>query len=141
MTSNLGAQWILTEEDYHEKVMATVRDSFKPEFLNRLDEIIVFHRLTRDELAKIVDVQLEHVAERLAERKIGLLVSDEARAYLATKGYDAAYGARSLKRLIQREIENELALRLLDGTFRDGDTIRVTASGDGLSFDNERAAA
>ncbi|MDQ4145149.1 MAG: ATP-dependent chaperone ClpB [Actinomycetota bacterium] len=135
MTSNLGAQWILSEDDYQEKVMATVRDAFKPEFLNRLDEIILFHRLTREDLASIVDVQLSHVLERLAQRKIELFVSDEARRYLAEKGYDAAYGARPLKRLIQREIENELALRLLDGTFREEDAVRIDATDAGLHFE------
>ena len=144
MTSNLGSQWILspdeTEESMKEKVMATVRDSFKPEFLNRLDEIIVFHRLSRDDLARIVDVQLQSLYERLAQRNITLAIGEDARAYLADKGYDPAYGARPLKRLIQKEIENELALRLLDGTFGEGDTIRVGADGDALRFTKEPAA-
>ena len=139
MTSNLGSQWILsvdeTEDSMQEKVMATVRDAFKPEFLNRLDEIIVFHRLSREDLANIVDVQLDHLEERLLERKIALEVGTDARAYLADKGYDPAYGARPLKRLIQREIENALALRLLDGTFRDGDVVHVGVSEDALTFE------
>jgi ATP-dependent Clp protease ATP-binding subunit ClpB len=138
MTSNLGSQWILsaeeTDETMSEKVLATVRDHFKPEFLNRVDEIIVFHRLSREHLAQIVDFQLAHLEKRLAERNVTLRLSDAAREYLAAAGYDAAYGARPLKRLIQREIENELALRLLDGTFRDGDTITVDATSGGLAF-------
>jgi ATP-dependent Clp protease ATP-binding subunit ClpB len=138
MTSNLGSQWILasdeSEETMSEKVLATVRDHFKPEFLNRVDEIIVFHRLDRAHLAQIVDFQLAHLERRLAERNVELRLTPAAREYLADKGYDAAYGARPLKRLIQREIENELALRLLDGTFRDGDAITVDVSEGGLGF-------
>ena len=137
MTSNLGSQWLLGDESADamtEKVMATVRDHFKPEFLNRVDEIIVFHRLAREHLGRIVDIQLHRLTDRLAERDITLEMTDGARAYLADKGYDPTYGARPLKRLIQREIENELAKRLLDGTFTDGDVIRVDASGDELTF-------
>jgi ATP-dependent Clp protease ATP-binding subunit ClpB len=138
MTSNLGSQWILnaqeSEQSMEEKVMATVRDHFKPEFLNRLDEILVFHRLTKEELARIVDIQLEAVVSRLAQRSIRLEVSDEAKSYLAEKGFDPAYGARPLKRLIQREIENDLALKLLDGTFTDGDVVRVAARQDEMEF-------
>jgi ATP-dependent Clp protease ATP-binding subunit ClpB len=137
MTSNLGSQWLLGDEaaqEMTEKVMATVRDHFKPEFLNRVDEIIVFHRLAREHLGRIVDIQLHRLTDRLAERSITLELTDEARKYLADKGYDPTYGARPLKRLIQREIENELALKLLDGTFSDGDTIRVDATAEDLSF-------
>ena len=141
MTSNLGSQWILAADDaatMEEKVMATVRDSFKPEFLNRLDEIIVFHRLSRDHLARIVDVQTEIVRRRLGERGIDLVLTDEARDYLADKGYDPAYGARPLKRLIQREIENDVAMKLLDGTVRAGDTVEVAAGPDRLTFESVR---
>jgi ATP-dependent Clp protease ATP-binding subunit ClpB len=135
MTSNLGSQWILASDDaMEEKVLATVRDHFKPEFLNRVDEIIVFERLSRDDLTRIVDIQVATLAARLADRGITLELSDGARTYLADKGYEPAYGARPLKRLIQREIENELALRLLDGSFRDGETIVVDAGSDGLTF-------
>ncbi|MFN2491129.1 MAG: ATP-dependent chaperone ClpB [Actinomycetota bacterium] len=138
MTSNLGSQWILspgeTAESVEEKVMATVRDHFKPEFLNRVDEIIVFDRLETADLERIVGIQLDAFAQRLAERKIALHISDEARRYLAHKGYDPAYGARPLKRLIQREITNELALQLLDGTFRDGDAVDVTVEDGALGF-------
>ena len=138
MTSNMGSQWILapdeSDESMREKVMATVRDHFKPEFLNRVDEIIVFHRLSRSDLADIVDIQLEGLTARLAERDITLDLTDRARDYLAEAGYDPAYGARPLKRLIQRAIENPLALKLLDGTFRDGDKVRVDAQDGGLVF-------
>ena len=142
MTSNLGSQWLLGDEsvpEMTEKVMATVRDHFKPEFLNRVDEIIVFHRLAREHLGRIVDIQLQRLTDRLAERSITLELTDGARRYLADKGYDPSYGARPLKRLIQREIENELALKLLDGTFSDGDTIRVDATSEGLSFSKVEA--
>ena len=136
MTSNLGSQWILQEsgDAIEEKVMASVRDYFKPEFLNRVDEIIVFHRLGREHLETIVDVQLQTLVRRLEDRAVHVDVSDEAKRYLAEKGYDPAYGARPLKRLIQREIENPLALKLLDGTFKPGDQISVGVEGDKLTF-------
>ena len=141
MTSNLGSQWVLQDagEAMEEKVMATVRDYFKPEFLNRVDEIIVFHRLAEEHLAKIVDIQLRTLVERLKTRDVHLLLDDDAKRYLAATGYDPAYGARPLKRLIQREIENPLALKLLDGTFKPGATIRVCAGEEGLSFVPEKA--
>jgi ATP-dependent Clp protease ATP-binding subunit ClpB len=145
MTSNLGSQWILsaseTEESMRDKVMETVRHEFKPEFLNRVDEIIVFHRLGQEHLAQIIDLQLQRVEERLEDRDIFLAVDDEARHYLAEKGFDPAYGARPLKRLIQREIENPLALKLLDGTFRAGDKIEVGVAGDVLTFRNTASPA
>ena len=137
MTSNLGSQHLLvgeSEEAAAEKVLATVRDHFKPEFLNRVDEILVFHRLRREDLALIVDIQLTSLQRRLAERAITLVVTDEAKDHLAATGYDPAYGARPLKRLIQRTIENPLALDLLQGTFSDGDTIAVGAQEGGLTF-------
>jgi ATP-dependent Clp protease ATP-binding subunit ClpB len=138
MTSNIGSQFILdtsaSQETVEEKVLATVRDHFKPEFLNRVDEIVVFHRLAPEHIEQIVGIQLEHLTRRLTERNIVLRLSAMAMKYLAQKGYDPAYGARPLKRLIQREIENELALRLLDGTFRDGHRIEVDVEGDGLVF-------
>ncbi|MGI8775292.1 MAG: ATP-dependent chaperone ClpB [Actinomycetota bacterium] len=145
MTSNLGSQWILaadeTSEGMEEKVMATVRDHFKPEFLNRVDEIIVFHRLGREHLERIIDIQLSHLSERLAERDLTLQLGDDARSYLLDKGHDPAYGARPLKRLLQREVENVLALRLLDGSFGGGGAIRVSVSGDGLAFERVAPAA
>jgi ATP-dependent Clp protease ATP-binding subunit ClpB len=146
MTSNLGSQWLTsaTESDtsMEEKVLATVRDHFKPEFLNRVDEIIVFHRLDRSHLQRIVDIQIDLLKKRLADRNIELEVSDRAKSYLAQKGYDPVYGARPLKRLIQREIENELALKLLDGTFQDGDVIRVDEANGALTFERaDRLAA
>ncbi len=138
MTSNLGSQWILsadeTEASMENKVLATVRDHFKPEFLNRVDDIIVFHRLSPEHLARIVDLQLAAVSRRLAERDILLEVSEAARDYVARTGYEPAYGARPIKRLIQREILDPLALKLLDGTFSDGDEITVESHGDSLEL-------
>ncbi|HEX2050274.1 MAG TPA: ATP-dependent chaperone ClpB [Actinomycetota bacterium] len=144
MTSNLGSQWILaegeTDESMRDKVLATVRDAFKPEFLNRVDEVIVFHRLSRDDIARIVSIQLDRVRARLAARDVELRVTDAALEHLARAGYEPAYGARPLKRLIQRAIENELALRLLDGTFRDGDAIEVDARDGELTFERRGRA-
>jgi ATP-dependent Clp protease ATP-binding subunit ClpB len=142
MTSNLGSQWIASAEEddasVEEKVLATVRDHFRPEFLNRVDEVIVFHRLTTAHLQRIVDIQLDFLADRLRSRNIAVEVTPAAKEYLAQTGYEPAYGARPLKRLIQRAIENELAIKLLDGTFADGDAVVINAGGDGLTF--ERAA-
>ncbi|HYZ46918.1 MAG TPA: ATP-dependent chaperone ClpB [Actinomycetota bacterium] len=145
MTSNLGSGWILSPDEspdsMYEKVMATVQGHFKPEFLNRVDELIVFHRLSEADLERIVAIQLESLRDRLAERKITLEVDEEAMRYVARKGFDPAYGARPLKRLIQREIANELAVKVLDGTIRDGDAVRVEVAGDGLAFRTEKLEA
>ncbi len=111
-----------------------MRERFRPEFLNRIDEIVLFDALTRGQIAEIVDHQLERVRERLAERGIGLELTDAAKEALADAGWDPAYGARPLKRAIQRLVENPLALRLLEGDFGDGDTIRVDAHDGDLGF-------
>ncbi|HZK51680.1 MAG TPA: AAA family ATPase, partial [Actinomycetota bacterium] len=137
MTSNLGSQWLLnggSEADMSDKVLESVRDHFKPEFLNRVDEILVFHRLSREDLAQIVEIQLLGLIGRLAARNITLVIDDAAKQHLVTAGFDPAYGARPLKRLIQRDIENPLALKLLDGTFGDGDTIEVDVDDGNLVF-------
>jgi ATP-dependent Clp protease ATP-binding subunit ClpB len=133
MTSNLGSghlQLGVVGEEERAAVMADVRGHFRPEFLNRLDEIVIFHPLAREHLRDIVDIQLQIVRDRLAERDLALDVSDEAKDTIARVGYDPAYGARPLKRVIQRELENPLAQKLLSGDFSPGDTIRVDA-GDG----------
>jgi ATP-dependent Clp protease ATP-binding subunit ClpB len=137
MTSNIGSQYLLgeaAETVMEEQVLAAVRERFKPEFLNRVDELLVFHRLTRDDLTRIVEIQLGWLQRRLDERDVNLAVDDEAKRYLANKGYDPVYGARPLKRLIQREMENPLALKLLKGVFVDGDVVEVNVGGDGLVF-------
>jgi ATP-dependent Clp protease ATP-binding subunit ClpB len=115
-----------------------MRDVFRPEFLNRIDEIIEFHALSREQLADIVELQLRQLRDRLAGRGIELELTDAAKEHLAEEGWDPAYGARPLKRAIQRLVENPLALRLLEGEFREGDTVRVEARDGELVF--ERAA-
>ncbi len=140
MTSNLGSQWLLSagESDSAEaKVLEVVREHFKPEFLNRVDEILVFHRLGSEHLNRIVDIQLGHLRERLRQRGIEIEVDELAKDYLVREGYEPAYGARPLKRLIQRELENPLALRLLDGTFAEGSKIVVSAGSEGLTFEDK----
>jgi ATP-dependent Clp protease ATP-binding subunit ClpB len=139
MTSNLGGQLIrdLASRDFEEvreAVMEVLREHFRPEFLNRVDEVIVFRSLTREQLAAIVDIQLSRLEERLAERKLGLHVTEAARDLLAERGWDPVYGARPLKRTIQRLVQDELALRLLRGEFAEGDTVEVDAEGGGLVF-------
>ena len=129
LTSNLGSQALmdptLDESQKHEAVMASVRKAFKPEFINRLDDVIVFEPLSLEELGKIVDLQVEQVARRLKSRRITLDVTDAAREFLAMDGYDPAYGARPLRRLIQREIGDKLARMLLSGEVSDGATVTV----------------
>jgi len=139
MTSNIGSQAIVSlrdEEAIARAVDEALRAHFKPEFLNRVDETIVFHQLGREEIARIVDIQLERVKALLADRRIRLEVSDEARKLLAEKGYDPHYGARPLKRVIQRMLQDPLAVRILEGGFPEGSKVRVDArlSGDALEF-------
>ncbi|MDH3399273.1 MAG: ATP-dependent chaperone ClpB, partial [Acidimicrobiia bacterium] len=123
-----------SDEEIRQQVMAVVQSHFRPEFLNRVDEVIVFHRLTRDNLRTIVDIQLEQVLSRLAGRRIRLVLTDTAKDWLAAEGYDPAYGARPLKRLIQTEIADQLALQILDGTFREDDTVEADVRDGGLVF-------
>src|SRR5499427_615616 len=140
MTSNLGSQLIqeLSERkawsDVREAAMGVLRDHFRPEFLNRVDEVIIFRPLTREQLAAIVDIQVDHLRKRLAERKIGLVLTEAARALLAERGWDPVYGARPLKRTIQRLVQDQLAMRLLRGEFGEGDTVRVDAAEGELIF-------
>jgi ATP-dependent Clp protease ATP-binding subunit ClpB len=138
MTSNLGSHIImdtgLSDELIRARVMDELRHHFRPEFLNRVDEILIFHRLTQDHLRAIVDIQLRGLQKRLAERNISLTLTDKARELLAERGFDPAYGARPLKRLIQKEIQDQLALRLLNGDFSDGDLIEADAAEGRLVF-------
>ncbi|MPV51388.1 ATP-dependent chaperone ClpB [Pseudactinotalea sp. HY160] len=138
LTSNLGSQFLvdqaLSPEEQGESVMALVRTSFKPEFLNRLDEIVMFDALTMAELSTIVDLQTERLGERLADRRITIDVSEGARQWLASEGYDVAYGARPLRRLIQRQIGDQLARLLLGGTVADGAHVHVEPGDDGLEL-------
>jgi ATP-dependent Clp protease ATP-binding subunit ClpB len=112
--------------------MEAVRAAFRPEFLNRLDEIILFHRLSREHMAGIVDIQLGRLSKLLADRRISIELDDRARVHLAEAGYDPVYGARPLKRVIQRELQNPLATMILEGGIADGDTVRVTEGPGGL---------
>ncbi|MGQ9490474.1 MAG: ATP-dependent chaperone ClpB [Anaerolineae bacterium] len=143
MTSNIGSQYIndptLTDAQRRERAMAALRAAFPPEFLNRVDEIIVFHSLTREHLKQIVDIQLRRLSKMLAERGLTLRLTDRAREFLAEVGYDPAYGARPLKRAIQQHVQDPLALALLEGQFREGDTIVADVENGKIVFAQEVA--
>ena len=140
MTSNLGSDFLAhlrDDEDVdsvREQVMAVVRGHFRPEFLNRLDDIILFHRLKKTEMGRIVEIQLGRLAKLLDERKVTLELDETARSWLAEKGYDPAYGARPLKRVIQRYVQDPLADKILAGEIPDGALIKITAGTDRLLF-------
>jgi ATP-dependent Clp protease ATP-binding subunit ClpB len=140
MTSNVGTEYLdgrdaTTGEQQRELVLAAMRQHFRPEFLNRLDEIIIFHGLTKEHLAEIVDIQVRRLQELLAGRQLEIELTDAARTYLADEGYDPAYGARPLKRVIQRQVQDPLALALLQGDLSEGDRVRVDAPNSHLSFE------
>ena len=136
LTSNLGSQYLvdpmLSDDEKREAVMSAVRSSFKPEFLNRLDDVVLFDPLSLDELGHIVELQVAALANRLKDRRLTLEVSPAAREWLALEGYDPAYGARPLRRLVQREIGDRLARLILAGQIHDGDTVVVDRGEDGL---------
>ena len=138
MTSNLGSEYLVAlgetqdAEDARKDVMDVVRASFRPEFLNRLDEIILFHRLKRENMAAIVDIQMRRLEGLLADRKIAIELKEKAREWLAAKGYDPAYGARPLKRVMQKSLQDALAEKILSGDIRDGQKVIVDVAGDGL---------
>jgi ATP-dependent Clp protease ATP-binding subunit ClpA len=137
-----AASWDRVEE----RVRDELRNHFRPEFLNRVDDIIVFRPLSRSDLVRIVDLQLVRLEQLLAARNLKLEITQEARELLAEQGYDPVYGARPLKRVIQRELQNRIALQLLEGTYHDGDTIRVERDGHTLKLGQpspvpERASA
>jgi ATP-dependent Clp protease ATP-binding subunit ClpB len=137
MTSNLGSQYITMfkdEETMREKVMDVLKSTFRPEFLNRVDEVIIFRKLKKEDLLKIVDIQIGYLQERLDQKKISITFSEAAKNYLAEKGYDEVYGARPLKRLIQREIENPLAMKVLSGEIKEGSTVKVDIKDGTLVF-------
>src|SRR5437868_749337 len=129
MTSNLGSHILqdqaMPEDEKRRLVMETVRQSFRPEFLNRVDEIIIFKPLSREQITEIVEIQLERLRKRLAERRIKLELTPKAMELIANEGYDPTYGARPLKRVIQRRVQDSLAMAILDGKFHDGDTVLV----------------
>ncbi len=143
MTSNLGSEYLSLQKDgedtgeVREQVMGVVRGHFRPEFLNRVDEIILFHRLRREDMGAIVDIQLGRLAKLLVDRKITLDLDAKARTWLGEKGYDPAYGARPLKRVIQKAVQDPLAEMILSGKVSDGETVPITAGRSGLLFGDE----
>ncbi len=139
MTSNLGSQYIqelaeVNRKEMERRVMEGLREAFKPEFLNRVDETIIFNSLGREEIKSIVEIQLKRLRQNLANRKLQLEISERAKALLAEKGYDPVYGARPLKRTIQRLIQDPLAVKILEGEFKEGDQVRVDSDGEALLF-------
>jgi ATP-dependent Clp protease ATP-binding subunit ClpB len=159
MTSNLGAEYladprqpmgfgapgdkdkVMSEEEAYGLVMDAVRRHFRPEFINRIDEIVVFHRLKREAMAAIVDIQIKRLQGLVADRKITLELDDAARTWLANKGYDPIYGARPLKRVIQKQVQDPLAEEILRGTVKDGDTVRVSVSDGALTLNGTQVKA
>ena len=159
MTSNAGVELIKREgqlgfatrkdetksrkqsyEAMQEKVMTEVRKLFRPEFLNRLDEIIVFHELTKEQLRNIVDLMVKDLESRLAERKLGIELTEKAKSWLAKEGYNPVFGARPLRRVIERYVENPLSTKLLTGELKEGDTVKVDLGKEGLTFKTKAAA-
>jgi ATP-dependent Clp protease ATP-binding subunit ClpB len=138
LTSNLGAEFLAAQPEGEDstavrgQVMNEVRSHFRPEFLNRLDEIILFHRLTRAQMDKIVEIQIERLSKLLADRKIIIRLDAKAKSWLVDVGYDPVYGARPLKRVIQRSLQDPLASRILEGEIADGETVKVSAGKRGL---------
>jgi ATP-dependent Clp protease ATP-binding subunit ClpB len=147
MTSNLGAEFLVNQPEgqdtdaVRDQVMAIVRASFRPEFINRVDEIILFHRLKKAEMGRIVDIQIVRLQKLLDERKIEIALDAQAREWLADKGWDPAYGARPLKRVIQKAVQDPLAEMILAGTIKDGEKVSVSADKQGLTFNGKLAKA
>jgi ATP-dependent Clp protease ATP-binding subunit ClpB len=147
MTSNLGADYLVNQPEgqdtdaVKDQVMAVVRSAFRPEFLNRVDEIILFHRLKREHMGRIVDIQMARLAKLLEDRKIAIKLAPAAREWLADKGYDPAYGARPLKRVIQKSVQDPLAELILSGAIKDGEAVTISAGKKGLTFNDRVAAA
>ncbi|MDP9228539.1 MAG: ATP-dependent chaperone ClpB [Actinomycetota bacterium] len=138
MTSNVGSQYIVAEADeekMRQQVQEVLEQTFKPEFLNRIDDVVIFRRLTKDDLARIVEIQVRHFSDRIRERGIEIELTDKAKELLGNLGFDPTYGARPLKRVIQKELIDKLALRMLEGEFSEGDTIRVDVSKGELAFE------
>jgi ATP-dependent Clp protease ATP-binding subunit ClpB len=145
MTSNIGTEFLGEQLDRSAAegealVMTALRQHFRPEFLNRIDEIVIFHGLTREHLKQIVEIQVRHLKKLLAERHLEIELTDAAKTLIAAEGYDPTYGARPLKRVIQRQIQDPLALRLLQGEFGEGDRIQIDASNGHLVFEREAAS-
>jgi ATP-dependent Clp protease ATP-binding subunit ClpB len=147
MTSNLGSEYLVNQPEgedsdaVKDQVMAVVRSAFRPEFLNRVDEIILFHRLKKGDMGRIVDIQMRRLQKLLDERKIMITLEPSAREWLAEKGWDPAYGARPLKRVIQKAVQDPLAELILSGRIKDGETVSISAGTHGLVFNGEAVAA
>jgi ATP-dependent Clp protease ATP-binding subunit ClpB len=143
MTSNIGSEYLATQKEGEDTdaarpyVLAELRTRFRPEFLNRIDEIILFHRLRRDQMTKIVDIQIARLQKLVADRKLKLELDDAARTWLANKGYDPTYGARPLKRVIQKTVQDPLAEQILSGRIRDGGTVRISVRGGALEVNGQ----
>ena len=143
MTSNVGSQFIAAEkveEKAREQVEDALTQTFPPEFLNRIDDVVIFHRLTKADLGKIVDIQVTQLAERVSEKGIEIQLTDKARELLGNLGFDPTYGARPLKRVIQKQLVDKLALRLLEGEFAEGDTVVVDAKDGELAFSKAKGS-
>jgi ATP-dependent Clp protease ATP-binding subunit ClpB len=147
LTSNLGADFLVNQPDgedtdvVRDQVMGVVRAAFRPEFLNRIDEIILFHRLKKSEMTRIVDIQMQRLQKLLDERKITVVLEPAAREWLADKGWDPAYGARPLKRVIQKSVQDQLAEMILAGVIKDGEKVTISAAKNGLTFNGKLAQA
>jgi ATP-dependent Clp protease ATP-binding subunit ClpB len=147
MTSNLGSEYLANQPEgqdtdaVRDQVMAVVRANFRPEFLNRIDEIILFHRLKRSEMTKIVDIQMARLVKLLEDRKITIELEPSAREWLADKGWDPAYGARPLKRVIQKSVQDPLAEMILSGRIKDGEKVVISTGKQGLTFNGKLAEA
>jgi ATP-dependent Clp protease ATP-binding subunit ClpB len=147
MTSNLGADFLVNQPDgedteaVRDQVMGVVRSAFRPEFLNRIDEIILFHRLKKSEMTSIVDIQMGRLRKLLDDRKITITLDAAAREWLAEKGWDPAYGARPLKRVIQKAVQDPLAEMILSGAIKDGEVVNVSVGKHGLTFNGKMAQA
>jgi ATP-dependent Clp protease ATP-binding subunit ClpB len=143
MTSNLGSEYLVNQpegedsEAVRDQVMAVVRGHFRPEFLNRVDEIILFHRLKREQMTKIVDIQIRRLQKLLADRKLTIDLDASAKDWLGQKGYDPAYGARPLKRVIQKYVQDPLAELILQGKIHEGETAKITADKNGLVINGQ----
>ncbi|PIU55353.1 MAG: type VI secretion system ATPase TssH, partial [Chloroflexi bacterium CG07_land_8_20_14_0_80_51_10] len=139
MTSNLGSHWFTelgpdSETEVRDRLMEMLKAQFRPEFLNRIDEVIVFHSLSREHIGQIIDIQLRNLAGRLADRHMAIELTDPAKELIMNEGFDPAFGARPLKRTLQRRILDPMAFKVLDGTYSDGDTVMVDAAGDEIVF-------
>jgi ATP-dependent Clp protease ATP-binding subunit ClpB len=143
MTSNVGSSEIAGEtidENIRERIEGVLSNHFKPEFLNRIDETVIFHRLSREDISRIVELPVDLLAKRVSDRGVEIELTDDAKTLLGNLGYDPTYGARPLKRVIQRQLVDRLALALLEGKFADGDRVRVDASEGELVFEKAGTA-